>query len=302
MVKTRGIGGAKYSDNVSDCEEQSISQLFEIECLLLGERFKFCKVVPLKKRDATIEGTISMAGFKTHITTSTVIGIGYAAGAHLGFQVDLEHCMIAGGLCSVAGMLPDLDSDSGIPVRETISFAAAVVPMLMIDRFRALGLSHSQMALAGMLIYILIRFGVAEIFKRYTVHRGMWHSIPAAATAGLLTFLICADDDIRLRIYKASAVVIGFLSHLILDEIYSIDMSKGVPRLKKSFGTALKFWSHRSLWANISTYAKLVILIGFAVSDPILMDAFGYESSEVVPHTATELWNELVQESETLVR
>jgi hypothetical protein len=81
-------------------------------------------------------------------------------------------------------MLPDLDSDSGVPLREMSMFWAAVVPMLMIDRFRDLGLSTEAMAVAAMLIYVAIRFIAVEFFKRYTVHRGMWHSLPAAASSG----------------------------------------------------------------------------------------------------------------------
>lgn len=236
-----------------------------------------------------------MAGFKTHITTSTVIGIGYGATAHLAFQVPLEQCMLAAGLCSVSGMLPDLDSDSGIPVRETIGFSAAVVPMLLMDRFKALDFTPSAMVLAGMLIYISIRFGVAEIFKRYTVHRGMWHSIPAAATAGLLAYLLCSDADMRIKLFKSMAVVIGFMSHLILDEIYSIDTTKGVPRLKKSFGTALKFWSTRSMWANVSTYGKLAILIFAVIGDPMLMKSLNRDLEEV-PHTANEVWSDYAEQ------
>ena len=85
--------------------------------------------------------------------------------------------MLAGGLCAVSGMLPDLDSDSGVPLRETSMFVAAIVPILMIERFKDLGFSHEAMALAAMLLYLGIRFVAIEFFKRYTVHRGMWHSI-----------------------------------------------------------------------------------------------------------------------------
>ena len=81
-----------------------------------------------------------MAGFKTHITTSTLLGVGYGAGGYY-FGIPLETCMLGAGLCSVSGMLPDLDSDSGIPLRETSMFAAAIVPILMLDRFRDLQLS-----------------------------------------------------------------------------------------------------------------------------------------------------------------
>ena len=44
------------------------------------------------------------------------------------------------GVCAASrGMLPDLDSGPGVPLRESVSFAAAVVPMLMIEPLRADG-------------------------------------------------------------------------------------------------------------------------------------------------------------------
>lgn len=239
-----------------------------------------------------------MADFKTHITTSTVLGIAYGSGAHFALDVPMVPSMLAAGICSVSGMLPDLDSDSGIPVRETVSFCAALIPMLMLDRFQHMGLSTESMVLAGAIIYIIIRFGIAELFKRYTVHRGMWHSIPAALTATLLAFVICSSEDIRMRAFKAAAVFIGFMSHLILDELYSIDIRR--VRIKRSFGTALKFWGN-STWGNISTYAKLVLLIFIAFGDPIMMESFGHLEEEV-PHTANDFLQQIRRESETIWR
>jgi len=221
-----------------------------------------------------------MAGFKMHITTSTVLGVGYGAGGYLLLDVPETSCLLATGLCSLSGMLPDLDSDTGVPLRESIAFTAAVVPMLLIDRLTHLGMDTEAMVLVGGLIYVGIRFGLAEVLKRYTVHRGMWHSLPAAAIAGLLAFLLCSCDSLFLQSYKAFAVVTGFMSHLVLDEIYAIEWKGVVPRFKRSFGTAIKFYSSNT-WANISVYAKLAVLVVFAVADPLLMSHFGYHQSDV---------------------
>jgi membrane-bound metal-dependent hydrolase YbcI (DUF457 family) len=201
----------------------------------------------------------TLADFKTHITGSTIVGVAYGYWGVTSQSMSIESGLIAGGLCSVAGMLPDLDSDSGIPLRETSMFAAAVVPMLMIERFRDLELSHESMALAAMLIYIFIRFFVIEFFKRFTVHRGMWHSIPAAAIAGMLAYLAMPCSNEGVRVYKSLAVVVGFFVHLILDEIWSVDFKRGRFRLKNSFGTALKFFGESPL-ANIMVYAQLFLL------------------------------------------
>ncbi len=178
----------------------------------------------------------------------------------------LESSLVAGGLCSVAGMLPDLDSDSGIPLRETTMFASAVVPMLALGRFRELEMTPESMVLAAGLIYVTLRFVIAEFFRRFTVHRGMWHSIPAALSAGLLAYLIMPTNDERIRIYKTLAVFLGFMVHLILDEIWAVQFQGGRFRFKKSFGTALKFWGPTG-WANISIYLKLALLLYLAYND-----------------------------------
>ncbi|MCM2371216.1 metal-dependent hydrolase [Aporhodopirellula aestuarii] len=212
-----------------------------------------------------------MAGFKTHISTSTVVGVAYGYWGVTSQGMSLESGLLAGGLCSVAGMLPDLDSDSGVPLRETSLFMAAIAPMLMIDRFRDMGLSNESMALAAMLVYIGIRFVAVEFFRRYTVHRGMWHSIPAALVAGLGAYLIMPCPSEAIRVYKSLAVLLGFLTHLILDEIWSLDFSSGRFRVKKSFGTALKFFGN-DWWANVSVWGKLVLLCYLAWGDHAILD------------------------------
>lgn len=212
-----------------------------------------------------------MADFKTHITTSTIVGVAYGYWGVSTQGMSLESSLIAGGLCGVSGMLPDLDSDTGIPLRETSMFAAAVGPMLMIERFRDMGLSHEAMALAAMLVYVAIRFVAMEFFKRYTVHRGMWHSIPAAVSAGLIAYLVMPCPVEGIRVYKSIAVFVGFMVHLILDEIWSIQFRFGRIRLKSSFGTALKLFGN-SPWANATVWGKLILLAYIAWGDYGILD------------------------------
>jgi membrane-bound metal-dependent hydrolase YbcI (DUF457 family) len=206
-----------------------------------------------------------MAGFKTHITTSTVLGVAYGATAAVAYDTPLPTCLLAGGLCSVSGMLPDLDSGPGVPLRESVAFAAAVVPMLMIDRFRLMGMAPESMVLAGGAMYLFIRFGIGRMLRKFTVHRGMFHSLPALAIVGELAYLICAHENPWVRCFNAGGVMIGFASHLILDEIWSIDFSHA--RLKSSFGTAIKFWGD-CWWANLATYANVILLAMLILQDP----------------------------------
>jgi hypothetical protein len=214
-----------------------------------------------------------MAGFKTHVTVSSLLGAGYGATAYAFYGAPWPTCALAGGLCGVAGMLPDLDSGPGVPLRESVAFAAAVVPMMLIHRFQAFGMSPETLILAGAAVYLLIRFGLFELLKHYTVHRGMFHSLPAAAIFGEMAFLMAPVEATPLRIFVAGGVVLGYLCHLVVDEIWSIEMYHGRLRLKSSFGTALKLIGH-DWWPNISVFAKLAILTYLVISDPNWMQQY----------------------------
>src|SRR5262245_40839902 len=82
----------------------------------------------------------SMAGFRMHVGTSSALGVGYAGALHTMYGVPMETATVAGALCGFAGMLPDLDSDYGVPLREAMSFAAATIPVLLVNRFESLHL------------------------------------------------------------------------------------------------------------------------------------------------------------------
>jgi hypothetical protein len=228
-----------------------------------------------------------MADFNTHIAGSTLLGIGIGAVGY-SYGISLESCMLATGLCSVSGILPDLDSDGSVPHRESVAFVSAFVPLLLIQRFQHLGWNREMIVLAAAFVYMVMRFGVSAIFRRCTVHRGMWHSIPAAASIGLLAFVITDDQNLVLRCYWAAAATIGFLTHLVLDELYAVDL-RGV-RLRKSAGSALKLWTHAGVWPNISTYGKLALLVLLAWSDPTLMEYARQRSSPLL-RTARQLEN-----------
>ena len=211
-----------------------------------------------------------MADFKTHIGTSSLIGAAYGVALHTQWNVPVPTCVIASGLCGLSGMLPDMDSDTGNAQREIMSFTAAITPMLLLDRFAELGLTTEKIVIATACVYILVRFGLGEILRRYTVHRGMFHSIPAAAIAGCITALVCACDLFWLKMIKVVAVVMGYLVHLVLDEIWSFEAKRGRIRVKKSFGTAMKFFSDR-WFPNAFTYGLLLAVGNLVYQDPAIM-------------------------------
>jgi hypothetical protein len=231
-----------------------------------------------------------MPGFKTHVTVSSMLGAGYAGVGAAMFGVPLPTAILAGGLCSVAGMFPDIDSDSGVPLRESLAFAAAVVPVMLCDRLQHLHWPVESIILTGAGVYLFIRFAVSHLLRRFTVHRGMFHSIPAVLVFGEMAFLLASGDKVAMRCFIAAAVMLGALSHLVLDEIWSVSFAYGAPRLKSSFGTALKLYTHKSWLSNVTVYSGLLVLSFLVFCEPQFMQGVYHED---VPGQASAVAKDL---------
>ena len=67
-----------------------------------------------------------MAAYREHITVSGTLGMAYAFGAVFMFGFSITQSLIAAVLTWIGGMLPDLDSQSGKPVRELFGVTAAL--------------------------------------------------------------------------------------------------------------------------------------------------------------------------------
>ena len=218
-----------------------------------------------------------MANFPTHAGTGAFVGFAYGMVAHTVWEMPLPTAVLAGGLCIVASMLPDVDSDHAVILREVLAFVAAIVPMLLLDRFHEMQLPQETIVAIAGLAYVIIRFGGGELVRRTTVQRGMWHSIPAAALASMLIYFICACPDLKPRLVKTFAVSVGYVWHLILDEVWAVERIGGRLRTKRSFGTALKFFSNRPA-ANILVYGALLGMIALTVRKPTMEPVIGVGS------------------------
>ena len=112
----------------------------------------------------------------------------------------------------------------------------------------------------GTLLFVL--FGLQKVFHKYSVHRGIWHSITAAlvcsfATAIFFYYVLGRPDGVAWL--AAGFMFIGYLTHLTLDEIYSVDVLGAY--IKKSFGTALKLIDSRYKIASTAMLAAGAALL-----------------------------------------
>lgn len=199
-----------------------------------------------------------MADFRTHVTFSGCLGVGYAAAVAAGGLTGVQ-AVLAGCLTGCAGMLPDLDADNGRPLREIFSLTAALVPVMEMERLRIYAGDVEGTILLAILVYISIRYGASTVLQMLSVHRGMFHSIPAAVIASELAYLAYPSANALVKFLMAGGVMIGFLSHLVLDEVYSVQWNGAQVRLKASAGSALKVFGN-SLFANATTWAILCTL------------------------------------------
>ncbi len=232
-----------------------------------------------------------MAMFPTHIKCSTMLGIGCGAAAYVGYGVPLPTCLVGAGLCSVGGILPDIDSGPGIPLREITTFLASVVPTMLITRLLSYNFNQETLILAGGSIYIAIRFGLAYFLRHHTVHRGMFHSFPSMAIFGELTYLLFYGESMFVRLFMVSAVCLGFFCHLLLDEIYSVEWD-GRPHLKRSFGTAMKFVGPE-WFPNLFCYAKLAVLTFVVMNDPsVVQQVYAGQGEQVAKNLGQTIKDE----------
>jgi hypothetical protein len=201
-----------------------------------------------------------MAGYRTHITVSGALGFGYGATGYFLGGFSPSQGALAGVLTWFSGMLPDLDSDSGRPVREVFSLLAAFAPFAMMPRLLEWSRgNHETATLLAVIVYVMIRYGGAGLLNRVSVHRGMFHSIPAMIIAAEVAFLAFTSSTLATRLLMSGGVCVGFFSHLVLDEIYSVEWSGVHVRLNKFAGSAVKFVG-KSAVPNLITYSLLMVL------------------------------------------
>ena len=204
-----------------------------------------------------------MANFPTHIAIGTLVS-GTLATFTLAVDAVAPENLVAVTLAGVLGsVLPDIDLKESRPARAMFSGLAVFFA------FAVLFSIAGQYSVAEMLILyvgtlVAVRYGAKFVFFKFSYHRGIWHSILAAvfvsfATAAAYYYLLRRPDAVSWL--AAGFMFIGYMTHLVLDEIYSVDVMD--TRLKQSFGTAVKFvdakhWGHTSGMAAATVAAFLL--------------------------------------------
>lgn len=180
------------------------------------------------------------------------------------------------GLGTLGSLLPDLDANNSVPTRVGTSLFAITLAFGTVFLLANTRSSLVELALAWLITYVVCRTLVFVLFTRFSVHRGVFHSVPAAALFGLLTTVFAARllQQPPLRAWLAGSFVAGgYLVHLILDEWYSVSLAN--LRVRRSLGSACKLWSRASPAATLCLYLACVTLYSFTPSAVPFVKALG---------------------------
>jgi len=227
-----------------------------------------------------------MANFKTHLAVAAGFS-GLASVALLNLQ--LATPWETGGyflLGVLGGLLPDIDSDRSTPLIMIFYFLSLYCAFAMIFSV-AVQYSFVELFAIWGAVYFAIRYLILEMVVRVTVHRGIFHSILAVLFVTFLTVDICyylLHKSVRMAWNSGAFIGIGYVVHLSLDELFSVDLHN--KRMKKSFGTALKLVS-KDLGNNL---VMAVFLCAFIQYAPPVKAYWQTVNRAMIKHNLQQKW------------
>lgn len=208
-----------------------------------------------------------MANFKTHLSAGIILGI-ICATVTVVYGITSHWTLLALLIFAVGigSFLPDVDSDSSTPFK-IVFYTLGITCAIFIIFWAINNYPNQLLFIIGLPIitFMIVRFILGSIFKKFTHHRGIFHSIPMAIVAILGTLLVLQNYSHFTnseQLLLSVAIGIGFIGHLILDEIYAATNLNGNRfRPNKNLGSALKLWSS-SLPITFIVYILILILVG----------------------------------------
>ena len=161
-------------------------------------------------------------------------------------------------------MLPDVDAVNSRPVRLLYSILALLSAATVLAIFKKYYVQSYELLLLAVFVYCLTRYLVLASIRKFTVHRGIFHSILALCFFSFaiigVSYYFLKQDPIYAWL-NGFFLGLGFFVHLILDEMYSVDLANR--RIKKSFGTALKLVNYKNIPSSLVMAIFTLLLYWF---------------------------------------
>lgn len=209
-----------------------------------------------------------MANFNTHLAVACIAS-GIASVSLYNKQLielfDIPWFLFLG---TVGGLLPDVDSNTSKPLKILFN-SLAILAAILVFYFYQDSYKIQFLFLFSIAAFLLVRFPLLFIFKRLTVHRGVFHSLLAAVFFTFLSVYISHTffkSSIQFAWLSGLFIGFGFIVHLLLDELYSVEL--GNVQLKRSFGSAFKLFSLQYLHASFIMLLACTLLYFYTPTMP----------------------------------
>jgi len=231
-----------------------------------------------------------MANYKTHKNIG-ILSAAIALGGVTTLNTELNYfninnaSMVVFFLLAVIGsLLPDVDLKISKPTKILRSALAIFITVLyilnisiivdLLDKVLANTqlIDYSSYIAYGSALVIpyLLSYTTLKIIQGLTYHRGIIHSVPFAVlfSLGIIALLSSGGNngmiDFKILSFDLSTDInfvvlgffLGFITHLILDEAFSVDFRNR--KMKKSFGTALSFYSSKNPLGYLVIYLAII--------------------------------------------
>lgn len=212
-----------------------------------------------------------MASFEQHINAAVVVSGVTIAPLYASSLVDMNQSLALLALGMIGGVLPDLDSDNSKPVQISFKILSVFLPLLVIltvlETF-----TLTKVLFIWAIAFVVLNYGVFKLFLSLSVHRGIFHSIPMGlliALVSIYTMQVLLEYSASFSVLSGFFLFLGFVVHLLLDELVSLN-ALGL-HIKKSFGTAFKFYDRDNIVGSVVVYVCIVALLFFI---PLQSDIF----------------------------
>ena len=201
-----------------------------------------------------------MANFKTHLNVAAAV-MGTGALLITPF-VGLPTALWLWVIGINGGLLPDIDADNStsLDIIFNIICGSIILSIIFLAELSVVNTGYLVLA-----VYVFLKFFVRKVFEKMTRHRGSCHSVLFLIFCSLLLVnivdLVAASiitDIATVAWLSGGSLFLGGTLHLLLDEIYSVDISN--VRIKRSFGTALKLYAKNKIIVTMLLFMSSLLL------------------------------------------
>ncbi len=193
-----------------------------------------------------------MADFKTHAAVG-IVSSGMLATLTMAANVAPPHDLVTLALAGALGaILPDIDLENSRASQGMFSGLGIFLAFAILFNV-SWKYSVAEMWIIWVGTFLVVRFAGHSVFHKYARHRGVFHSLLAGLFFAFTTSAVyyhLFGADATLSWLAGLFLFVGVLSHLLLDELFSVDFHGN--RVKRSFGTALKLYDGRAPTASLT--------------------------------------------------